>query len=92
MLRRERIEVIEAPARLAGPGQLDVAGSGLHYRRLVIATGSVPAIPPIQGIDRVGALTNETIFDLTTQPAALLIIGGGPIGVELGPSPASAPP
>lgn len=84
VLRRERIEVIEAPARLAGPGQLDVAGSGLHYRRLVIATGSVPAIPPIQGIDRVGALTNETIFDLTTQPAALLIIGGGPIGVELG--------
>lgn len=83
-LRRERIEVIEASARLAGPGQLDVAGSGLHYRRLVIATGSVPAMPPIEGIGNVGALTNETIFDLTTQPASLLIIGGGPIGVELG--------
>lgn len=84
VLRREGIEVIEAPARLAGPGQLDIAGSGLQYRRLVIASGSVPATPPIEGIGKVAALTNETVFDLTTRPASLLIIGGGPVGVELG--------
>ena len=83
-LRREGIEVIQAAARLAGRSQLSIEGSGLHYRRLVIATGSVPVTPPIQGIDRVGALTNETIFDLPAQPASLLVIGGGPIGVELG--------
>lgn len=84
VLRREGIEVIQTPARLAGPGQLDIEGSGLHYRRLVIATGSVPSMPPVHGIDKVGALTNETVFDLPAQPASLLIIGGGPIGVELG--------
>lgn len=83
-LRREGMEVIQAPARLAGPSLLSVQGSGLHYGRLVIATGSVPATPPIEGIDQVGALTNETVFDLTSQPASLLVIGGGPTGVELG--------
>lgn len=83
-LRREGIEVIQAPARLAGLGLLSIQGSSLHYRRLVIATGSVPATSPIEGIDQVGALTNETVFDLTAQPASLLIIGGGPIGIELG--------
>ena len=84
VLRREGIEVIEAPARLAGGRRLTVGGSGLPYRRLVLATGSVPAVPPIDGVDAVGVLTNETVFGLTAQPASLLVIGGGPIGVELG--------
>lgn len=83
-LGREGIQVIGAPARLAGAGRLDIAGSRLDYRRLVIATGSVPVIPPIDGIGEVGSLTNETVFDLPIQPASLLVIGGGPIGVELG--------
>lgn len=51
--------------------------------QIVIATGSRPAIPPIPGIDTVPFLTNETIFDLEEVPAALAIIGGGPIGCEL---------
>jgi len=52
-------------------------------RRFVLATGSSPAVPPITGLSRVPYLTNETIFDLTERPEHLIIIGGGPIGIEL---------
>lgn len=52
-------------------------------RRFVIATGSSPLIPEISGLDKVSYFTNETIFELKEQPKHLIIIGGGPIGVEL---------
>ena len=55
----------------------------IRARRFVIATGSTPAIPPIPGLDGGPFLTNETIFDLTTLPRHLLIIGAGPIGMEM---------
>ena len=52
-------------------------------RRIVIATGSSPFVPPIDGIDTVPYLTNETLWELRDQPEHLLIIGGGPIGMEM---------
>ncbi len=52
-------------------------------RRIVIATGSRPALPPIEGLDRVDYLTNETIFANRQLPKKLLVIGGGPIGIEM---------
>jgi pyruvate/2-oxoglutarate dehydrogenase complex dihydrolipoamide dehydrogenase (E3) component len=52
-------------------------------RRVVIATGSSPLVPPIPGIDQVPYFTNETLFDLRQKPDHLLIIGGGPIGMEM---------
>jgi pyruvate/2-oxoglutarate dehydrogenase complex dihydrolipoamide dehydrogenase (E3) component len=52
-------------------------------RRFVIATGSSPALPAIPGLEAVPYLTNETVFDLTARPAHLVVIGAGPIGVEL---------
>ncbi len=55
----------------------------IKARRFVIATGSSPALPPIPGLDAVPCLTNETVFDLTTQPSHLVVIGAGPIGLEL---------
>jgi pyruvate/2-oxoglutarate dehydrogenase complex dihydrolipoamide dehydrogenase (E3) component len=55
----------------------------IRARRFVIATGSSPALPPIPGLDAVPCLTNETIFDLTERPSHLIVIGGGPIGLEL---------
>ena len=48
-----------------------------------IATGSSPLVPPIRGLDNVPFETNETLFDLREKPAHLLIIGGGPIGMEM---------
>ena len=55
----------------------------IKARRTVIATGSSPLVPPIPGLEGVPYETNETIFDLRAQPEHLLIIGGGPIGLEM---------
>lgn len=55
----------------------------IKARRIVIATGSSPMVPPIDGLGDVPYLTNETLFDLREKPAHLLIIGGGPIGMEM---------
>ncbi|WP_321448161.1 FAD-dependent oxidoreductase [uncultured Cohaesibacter sp.] len=55
----------------------------IKARSFVIATGSSAAVPPIEGIERIPYFTNETIFSLTERPEHLVIIGGGPIGVEL---------
>lgn len=55
----------------------------IRARRFVIATGSVPAIPPIPGLAATPYLTNETIFDLAECPSHLVVIGAGPVGLEL---------
>src|SRR5579871_2009163 len=55
----------------------------IKARRFVIATGSSPAIPPIAGLGETPHVTNETIFDLAECPSHLLVIGAGPIGLEL---------
>ena len=56
----------------------------MRARRFVVATGSQPLVPPIPGLDSTPYLTNETVFGLTERPAHLIIVGGGPIGCELG--------
>lgn len=56
----------------------------LRAKNMVIATGSRPVIPSVEGLDTVPFLTNETIFSLKKQPKKLLVIGGGPIGTEMG--------
>jgi pyruvate/2-oxoglutarate dehydrogenase complex dihydrolipoamide dehydrogenase (E3) component len=55
----------------------------IKARRIVIATGSSPLVPPIPGLETVPYETNETLFDLREAPSHLLIIGGGPIGMEM---------
>lgn len=55
----------------------------IRFKKAVIATGSRASIPPIEGLDKDRVLTNETIFDLKEKPDHLIIIGGGPIGVEM---------
>lgn len=79
-------EVFRAPARLTGKYSVEVASHTLTAPRIVIATGSEPFVPPIDGIADVPYLTNENLFDLTEQPAHLVIIGGGVIGMEMGQS------
>jgi len=58
-------------------------GIEIKARRFVIAAGSSPAIPPIPGLSAASHLTNETIFDLTACPEHLIVIGAGPVGLEL---------
>lgn len=79
-------EVFLARAELTGRNEVTVEGRKLTAPRIVIATGSEPALPPIAGLDSVPYLTNENLFDLTEQPPHLVIIGGGVIGMEMAQS------
>ena len=77
------VRVIRAFGRFTGPDRLEAATDTITARRFVIATGSHPLVPGIPGLDAVSFLTNETIFALRDRPDHLIIIGGGPIGMEM---------
>ena len=77
------VHVIEAPARFADGNTVIAGDNEIKARRFIIATGSSPAIPPIPGLADVSYFTNETIFDNRTAIEHLIVIGGGPIGMEL---------
>lgn len=80
------VDVIAGAARLTGPGTVQVAGHGpVAARRILIATGSRPAIPPIPGLEAAGYLTSETVWadGPPTAGSSLLVIGGGPVALEL---------
>jgi pyruvate/2-oxoglutarate dehydrogenase complex dihydrolipoamide dehydrogenase (E3) component len=77
------VEVLRAAARFVGPREIAAGNRMIHARRVVIATGSEPAIPPILGLDTLPYFTNETIFDSENLPEHLLVIGAGAVGVEL---------
>jgi len=79
--------VIRGDARFLGPRELVVSGEAgeqrISARRVIIATGSSPTLPKIDGLAKVPHFTNETLFDNPTLPEHLLILGGGPIGIEM---------
>lgn len=75
--------VIRAFARFTGPREVQAGDATIRARRFVIATGSRPAVPPIPGLDGVPYLTNETVFALRERPGHLIVLGGGPIGMEM---------
>jgi pyruvate/2-oxoglutarate dehydrogenase complex dihydrolipoamide dehydrogenase (E3) component len=83
------VEVIAAQARFVGRNSVEITSSETAGRRVVtsrffiIATGSRPEIPKIEGIDGIPVLTNETLFELKERPQRLLILGAGPTGVEM---------
>ncbi len=82
-LAGEGIDLVRGWARFTGPHSIDVDGRRLDASRFVLATGAHAAIPPVPGIGDVAHLTNGNLFELTERPAHLLVLGGGPIGVEL---------
>ena len=77
------VHVIKGHARFKDHRTVAVGDSEIRARRFVIATGSTPSLPPIPGLDQAPHLTNETIFDLAALPGHLIVIGAGPIGIEL---------
>ncbi|MEO1225856.1 MAG: FAD-dependent oxidoreductase [Pseudomonadota bacterium] len=77
------VTVLKEEARFTGPNRLVAGATTVEAKRFVIATGSRAALPGIQGLDRVPFLTNETIFGNRQLPEHLVIIGGGPIGLEM---------
>lgn len=77
------VKVIKGTGRFIGAREVMVDGTRIRARRFVIATGSSAAVPPIPGLERVPYFTNETVFENTELPRRLIIIGGGPIGLEM---------
>src|SRR6516165_7575196 len=77
------VRVLRAEARFTSPSTVRAGDAEIRPRRFVIATGSQPAIPPIRGLDNVPYLTNESVFSNRQLPEHLVVIGGGPIGIEM---------
>lgn len=77
------VRVIAASARFTGARTVSAGDFEIRARRYVVATGSTPVIPPLAGIDDVALLTNETLFTARPEPSHLLVLGGGPVGVEM---------
>ena len=81
--RLRRRDVIAGEARFLSPYRVAVADRVLTAPRIVLATGSRPAVPPIPGLSDVAFLTNETLWDLDVLPQHLAILGAGAVGVEM---------
>ena len=78
------IEVLRGAGRLAGPGSVEIGDKTYSARHVVIATGSDPVIPPVPGLHELdGVWTNREATALTEVPRRLLVLGGGPVGVEM---------
>jgi pyruvate/2-oxoglutarate dehydrogenase complex dihydrolipoamide dehydrogenase (E3) component len=82
-LKRDGVSVIHGRAVLRSARDVDVDGVRLRCRRMIVATGAGPAVPPIEGLRDLDPLTNETVFSLGALPRRLAVLGGGAIGCEL---------
>lgn len=86
------VEVVFGSPRFINPNEIEILLKSsdekrvMKARRFCIATGSSPAVPPIEGLREAGFITNESVFHLTELPEKLIVLGGGAIGAELGQS------
>lgn len=77
------VDVIEGRARFLSPEEAEVGGRRIRAKRWLLATGSRTAVPDIPGLAEAGYLTHETVWDLRALPESLVVLGAGPIGIEL---------
>ncbi len=77
------IAVLKGDGRLTGPGSLEVDGQRFQAERILISTGSEPVVPPVDGLADSGYWTNREATSLHEIPASVVVMGGGPVGVEL---------
>lgn len=77
------VTVIREHGEFTGPREVKAGDNIVKAKHFVIATGSTPFVPPIPGLDDVSYFTNETLFDNRVTPDHLIVIGGGPIGIEM---------
>ncbi|MGP8068803.1 MAG: mercury(II) reductase [Candidatus Bathyarchaeia archaeon] len=81
------VELIEGKARFKSANEVEILDSSkavVRGKNIIIATGSRPTAPPIQGLNDTGFITSDTVWNLNEQPRSIAIIGGGAIGLELG--------
>jgi pyruvate/2-oxoglutarate dehydrogenase complex dihydrolipoamide dehydrogenase (E3) component len=82
-LEEQGAQLVRGEARVTEPGVVVVGERELPYDELVVATGSRPAIPPLEGLDGVDYWTNREAIWANAMPRSLVVLGGGPVGVEL---------
>lgn len=76
-------EVVYHPGEIVGPHSVRVGERVVGARRVILATGSLPAVPEVPGLASAGFLTNQNLFDLEAPPRSLAVIGAGPVGLEM---------
>jgi len=77
------VDVIEGRACFVSPEEAEVGGRRVRAKRWILATGSRTAVPPIPGLEEAGYLTHESLWELRALPESLLVLGAGPIGLEM---------
>jgi len=80
------VDCLKGEASFAGPWTVKVGEKCITGKNIVIASGATPFVPPIPGIDKIGALTSDTVWELKSLPQKLMVLGAGPIGCELAQS------
>ncbi len=83
LFQAEGIDVLFGDPKFLGNHRIKLDEKEITSAKFIICTGSHPFIPPIEGIDQIPYLTNETIFDLEKLPQSMIVLGGGPIGSEI---------
>ncbi len=82
-LKKHGVETLTGQACFISPNEVRVGDQIVYGDTIVLACGSSPFVPSVEGLDQVPYLTNETVFDLEKVPKSLIVLGGGPIGCEL---------
>jgi pyruvate/2-oxoglutarate dehydrogenase complex dihydrolipoamide dehydrogenase (E3) component len=77
------VTVVKGEGRLDGPGRVRVGDRVLEGENVIVATGTDPFIPPLEGLAEAGYWTNREATSLNEIPASAIVVGGGPVGVEL---------
>lgn len=82
-LEKKGVDLNRGVARIAAPGQVEVGGQELDTDRIVIAAGTEAAIPPVDGLEEAGYWTNREATTLSEVPESVVVLGSGPVGIEL---------
>jgi dihydrolipoamide dehydrogenase len=80
------VECIKGDAKIISPWEVEVNGKVLTTKNITIATGARPFVPPFKGLDQIDYVTSDTLWSLKNLPTKLLVVGGGPIGLEMAQS------
>lgn len=81
--KKYKVETKFGAAKFLDAHTIEVGREKITSKKFIIATGSSPAVPPVDGIKDVPYLTNMTVFSLETLPESMIVLGGGPIGLEM---------
>jgi len=80
------VDCIEGEAKILSPWEVQVNGKILTTRNITIATGASPFVPPLKGIEQINYRTSENLWQMETLPKRFVVLGGGPIGLEMAQS------